>query len=176
MKNIFNDNILLYLHEKILHISPVCFLVDQVLMYCTGFEYKHHRHLKTGETRKRFMRNRIQSVVLSTFVWVHAGWSDLLEAMLTLGNMLLPDVLVACFTYSLGTLIGTHAYLVHSFGYPANQSCSSSVTLVPIRYQNGEQCGLSDFDWTVAVGSRQVGLSISETSDLLGCSHTIASR
>lgn len=40
----------------------------------------------------------------------------------------------------------------------------------------GKKCDLSDFDREMIVGVRQGGLSISETADLLGFSHTTVSR
>ena len=40
----------------------------------------------------------------------------------------------------------------------------------------GKKCDLSDFDRDMIVGARQGGLSISETADLLGFSHTTVSR
>ena len=39
----------------------------------------------------------------------------------------------------------------------------------------GKKCDRSDFDHGMIVGARQGGLSISETADLLGFSHTIVS-
>ena len=40
----------------------------------------------------------------------------------------------------------------------------------------GKKCDLSDFDRGMIVAARQGGLSISETADLLGFSHTTVSR
>ena len=40
----------------------------------------------------------------------------------------------------------------------------------------GNKCDLSDFDHGMIVGAKQNGLSISETADLLGFSHTTVSR
>ena len=39
-----------------------------------------------------------------------------------------------------------------------------------------KKCGLSDFEPGMIVGVRKGGLSISETADLLGFSHTTVSR
>ena len=40
----------------------------------------------------------------------------------------------------------------------------------------GKKGDLSDFECGMVVGARQAGLSISETADLLGFSHTTISR
>ena len=40
----------------------------------------------------------------------------------------------------------------------------------------GKKGDLSDFECCMAVGARRAGLSISETADLLGFSHTTISR
>ncbi len=43
-------------------------------------------------------------------------------------------------------------------------------------HQNGEERDLRDFEHGMVVGARRAGLSISETADLLGFSHTTISR
>ncbi len=43
-------------------------------------------------------------------------------------------------------------------------------------HQNGEERDLRDFERGMVVGVRRTGLSISETADLLGFSHTTISR
>ncbi len=47
---------------------------------------------------------------------------------------------------------------------------------VQTEHQNGEERDLSDFERGMVVGVRRAGLSISETADLLGFSHTTISR
>ncbi len=47
---------------------------------------------------------------------------------------------------------------------------------VQTEHQNGEERGLSDFERGMVVGARRTDLSISETADLLGFSHTTISR
>ncbi len=47
---------------------------------------------------------------------------------------------------------------------------------VETEHQNGEERDLSDFERGMVVGARRTGLSISQTADLLGFSHTTISR
>ncbi len=47
---------------------------------------------------------------------------------------------------------------------------------VQTEHQNGEEKDLSDFERGMVVGARRTGLSISQTADLLGFSHTTISR
>ena len=48
---------------------------------------------------------------------------------------------------------------------------------VQTEHQNGEERGFNcDFEHDMVVGARRPGLSISETADLLGFSHTTISR
>ena len=58
----------------------------------------------------------------------------------------------------------------------AVQSRSGASVSVHIKCQKGEKCDLGDFDHGLIVCSRQAGLSIFETTDLLGFSHTAVSR
>ena len=56
------------------------------------------------------------------------------------------------------------------------QTWSRGSAVFQTKCQNGKKCDLTDFDRGMIVGARQGGLSISETADLLGFTHTTVSR